>query len=143
MLRIVFGAARHPASPLDRLPCDDVIRILVILIVGIHGHDGIYLQPPEQKDQPRPQLNDGAIVHPVIAIVKGIDLLAAQRFAGLLIIRLVLHHSVSQRSTGRLVIGQADQVRGVAFVNELRHGSTCKQRDVVGMGLDRRQDLPW
>ena len=65
----------------------------------------------------------------------------------LVVLALVAQHVIADGAgladiVAHVVVGGANQVAGVAFLDELGHGARGHEGDVIGMGLDRGQHFP-
>ena len=84
----------------------------------------------------------------MVAVVQVEDPLEPQDPRHLVVVALVAEHVLADGAgrpepggVAHVVVGCADQVAGVAFLDELGDRARGHERDVVGMGLDRQQHL--
>ena len=125
-----------------------VVGILLVVRPGVPADDRIDLQQPDQEDQPALQLVLRDVAHAVVAVVQVEDLLETQDARHLVVVALVAEHVLADGAgrpepggVAHVVVGRADQVAGVALLDELGDRAGGHERDVVGMGLDRQQHL--
>ena len=97
---------------------------------------------PEQKNQPRSNLDNGRVIHAVIAVIKGERLLAAQGRGRVPVVDLVLRDAVPERAPGGLVVGDADQVARIPLFDQLGDGPGSEQRNIVRVGLHGGKHFP-
>ena len=128
------AGGRHPAGRFHRLADYQVIGILIVMVIRIHHEYGIHLEQPEQENQTLAELDDRDIVHAMIPVIEG-ERFEAERLGRLLVVDLILRGAPPDARAGLLVIGQADEVAGIAFADELGDRTGAEQDDVVRMRL--------
>jgi hypothetical protein len=100
-----------------------VIGIFLVLVAGVVGDDGVHLEQPEEKDQPRADLDLLIFVDVVILVAEREGLFAAQCLRYGLIVEPALKDPMAVRP-GRTSLRSAainrnaDEVAGVALVDE-------------------------
>jgi hypothetical protein len=83
----------------------------------------------------RPRSSD--VVHGVVVVVEIKYLIGAEDFADGVVIALVGGNGFGiPAGTGHIVVGDADEVRFVAFVDQFEGRTSGKDGDVVGVGLN-------
>ena len=148
LLGIVVRAAGDPAAGLDGAGRHVVVGILLVVRPGVPGHDGVHLQQADQEDQPAHQLVEGDAAHVMVVVVEIELTLEPEDRHELGVVPLVAEHVLAdgawRSESGRVahvVVGRADQIAGVALLNELGDGSRRKERNVVGVCLHGEQHL--
>lgn len=140
MFRIILAHPRHPARRLDRRRRHIMVRIFLIVSPRVVADNRIDLQKTEQKNQPRPQFQGRHRVQHVIAIVQVVNFLQPERLRDGLIVALIRQHSFADRPRpGVIVVGGANQIAGVSFLDQLQHKTSGENRKIVGVRLNRRQ----
>src|SRR5262249_8389867 len=82
------------------------------------------------------------VVHLVIAIFQIEHLLKPKRLCDALRITLVVPNALPRRSRpGHFIVGCPDQIAGVPFTDQFRDRPSRKNRNIVGVRLNRRQHL--
>ena len=138
------GAQRDWASnTVLNMPRHLMVRVFLIVCPRVPTNDGVGLDQADQKDEPADHLVQGHIAHAVVVVVQIEVVLAAQDARDLGIVALVAKHVVADRplrakprSIAHIIIGRADEIARVAFLNPLDHRSRRHQRNIVRMSLE-------
>src|SRR5688572_24741200 len=77
----------------------------------------------------------------MVPIVERKGFLASKRLSHFLVVDLVLNHAVSEGSACCFVVRDANEVTGIALVDQLGDGASRKQRNVVRVRLHGREHL--
>ena len=97
-----------------------MVGILFVVAPRVVAKNRVHLEQAEQKNQAEPQFERGDRVQHVIPVVKVVDLLQPEGFGDRQIVALVGEDAFGNRTgSGVVVIGGADEVAGVAFLEQL------------------------
>ena len=143
-----MGAAGHPAGGFDGLRHGVVIGILFVVRPRVPADHGVGLDEADQKNDAADQLVERDVAHAVVVVVQIEVAFAAENARHLVGVALVAEHVLADGAgraeaggVAHVVVRRADQVAGVALFDQLGDGAGGRERDVVGMRLDREQDF--
>lgn len=148
LLRKVVGAAGHPAGGLDGAGDCVVVGVFFIMGPGIPADYSVGFEGANEKDKAANDFIEGDVGHAMVVVIEVEVTLAAEDASDFGVIAFIAKDVFADGAGGaearrvtHIVIGGADEVTGVALLNEFGDGAGGGERDVVGMSLDGEEDL--
>jgi hypothetical protein len=119
-----------------------VVGVLFVVAPRIVGDDGIHFKEAEEEDETLTEFAAGDVIHHVVVVVEVVDFFAAKDFGHGVGIALVGGDGFGIPARARhIIVGHADHIGGVAFIDQLERGAGGEDGDVVGVGLDEGEDF--